>query len=116
MILRNKRITKVLIRLRGCAGWLAPFLFAHPREQVFSRRGPIIKKKIPATAKPGPSTGPITGPGPGTGPRAGLLMGTWGTGGPGNGIGAGPGPGNFIGPLPGVGPIGGRGIGTGCGP
>ena len=33
-----------LIRLRGCAGWSAPELFANPRSQVFSRRGPIISK------------------------------------------------------------------------
>ena len=39
MILSNKRITKALIRLRGCAGWSAPVLFAHLRRQVFSRRG-----------------------------------------------------------------------------
>ena len=37
----TKRITKALIRLRGCAGWSAPVLFANPRRQVFSRRGPI---------------------------------------------------------------------------
>ena len=38
-----KRITKALIRLRGCAGWSAPVLFANPRRQVFSRRGPYVK-------------------------------------------------------------------------
>ena len=42
MILSIMRITKALIRLRGCAGWSAPVLFAKPRRQVFSRRGPII--------------------------------------------------------------------------
>ena len=42
MILSAKRITKALIRLRGCAGCSAPVLFANPRRQVFSRRGPII--------------------------------------------------------------------------
>ena len=31
MLLSNKRITKVLIRLRGCAGWFAPLFFANPR-------------------------------------------------------------------------------------
>ena len=31
MILSNKRITKVLIRLRGCAGWSAAVLCANPR-------------------------------------------------------------------------------------
>ena len=40
MILFNKGITKALIRLRGCAGWSAPLLFANPPRQVFSRRGP----------------------------------------------------------------------------
>ena len=30
MVLSNKRITKVLIRLRGCAGWSAPVLSANP--------------------------------------------------------------------------------------
>ena len=43
MILSKKRITKVLIRLRGCAGWSAPVLFANPRRQVFSRQGPNIR-------------------------------------------------------------------------
>ena len=32
MILSNKRITKVLIRLRGCAGWSSPVLFANPKD------------------------------------------------------------------------------------
>ena len=40
MVLSKKRITKALIRLRGCAGWSAPVLFANPRNQAFSRRGP----------------------------------------------------------------------------
>ena len=39
MILSKKRITKALIRLRGCVGWSAHVLFANPRRQVFSRRG-----------------------------------------------------------------------------
>ena len=42
MILPKKRITKALIRLRGSAGWSAHVLFANPRRQVFSRRGPIL--------------------------------------------------------------------------
>ena len=29
-------------QLRGCTGWSAPLLFATPRRQVFSRRGPLI--------------------------------------------------------------------------
>ena len=40
IILSKTRTTKALIRLRGCAGWSAPVLFANPRRQVFSRRGP----------------------------------------------------------------------------
>ena len=40
MVLSKKRIAKALISLRGCAGWSAPLLFANPRRQVFSRRGP----------------------------------------------------------------------------
>ena len=36
MILSRKRITKALIRLRGCAGWSAPLLFAQPDDR-FSR-------------------------------------------------------------------------------
>ena len=42
MILSNKRITKELIRLHGCAGWSAPVLFPNHRRQVISRRGPFI--------------------------------------------------------------------------
>ena len=43
MVLSKKRITKALIRLRGCGGWSAPVLFASPGRQVFSRRGPYSK-------------------------------------------------------------------------
>ena len=42
MILLDTRITKALIRLRGCAGWTAPVLFANPQRQFFSRRGPYV--------------------------------------------------------------------------
>ena len=41
MVLSKKRITKALIRLRGCAGWSAPLLFANSQRQVFSPRGPF---------------------------------------------------------------------------
>ena len=34
MILSNKQITKVLIRLCGCAGWSAPLLFAKPENRI----------------------------------------------------------------------------------
>ena len=40
MVLSKTRISKTLIRLRGCAGWSAHLLFANLRRQVFSRRGP----------------------------------------------------------------------------
>ena len=40
MILSNKPITNALIRLRRCAGWPAPLLFANLRRQVFSRGDP----------------------------------------------------------------------------
>ena len=33
MILSNTRITKALIRLRGCAGWSAPLLFANSEDR-----------------------------------------------------------------------------------
>ena len=39
-LLSKKRITKALIRLRGCADWSAPVMFANPQRQVFSRQGP----------------------------------------------------------------------------
>ena len=34
MILSNKRLIKVLIRLRRCAGWSVPFLFATTKDRV----------------------------------------------------------------------------------
>ena len=40
MIFSDERITKALIRLRGCAGWSAPLLIVYHRRQVFSHRGP----------------------------------------------------------------------------
>ena len=36
---------KTLIRLRGCAGWSAPFITLMQQSQAFSRRG-ILKKNI----------------------------------------------------------------------
>ena len=36
MILFSKRVTKALIRLRGCAGWSVPLLFANTEDR-FSR-------------------------------------------------------------------------------
>ena len=40
MILLDKRITKALISLHGCAGLSASLLFAKNRRQGFPRRGP----------------------------------------------------------------------------
>ena len=51
MILYNKRITKALIRLRGCAGWSAPSLFPNPQNQVFWRRGPYNSFQYPPPPK-----------------------------------------------------------------
>ena len=38
MILSNKGITKALIRLRGCAGWSAPLLFANTEDRFLTLR------------------------------------------------------------------------------
>ena len=46
IVLYKTRITKALIRLRGCAGWSAPVLFANPRRQVSSRCGPFSHSAI----------------------------------------------------------------------
>ena len=46
MRLSNKRIAKVLIRLRRCAGWSWPLLFTNPEDR-FSCHFPIIPCKIP---------------------------------------------------------------------
>ena len=36
IILSSKRITKALIRLRGCAGWSVPVLFATTKDRFSS--------------------------------------------------------------------------------
>ena len=36
MIFSKKRITKALIRLRGCAGWSASVLLKKPQKKIFS--------------------------------------------------------------------------------
>ena len=38
MMLSNKRITKALIRLRGCAGWSELLLFASPEDRFLTSR------------------------------------------------------------------------------
>ena len=47
MVLSEKRITKALIRLRGCAGCSAPVLFTNTRRQVLLRQGPYYKAGPP---------------------------------------------------------------------
>ena len=42
IILSRQRTTKALIRLRGCAGWSAPLLFAYCIRQIFSWRASIL--------------------------------------------------------------------------
>ena len=39
IILSKQRTTKALIRLHGCAGWTAPFLFAYDIRHIFSWPG-----------------------------------------------------------------------------
>ena len=51
MILSNKRIIKALIRLRGCAGWSEPLLFANPEDR-FSRAEAHIRWLILYTNSP----------------------------------------------------------------
>ena len=58
--LSRQRKINVLIRLRGCAGWSAPLLFAYGIKQVFSWRG---SNTVERDAKPRhirPSTGPYS--------------------------------------------------------
>ena len=45
MLLSNKRLTKVLIRLRGCAGWSAPF-GSQTAEDRFSHVAAHIREVI----------------------------------------------------------------------
>ena len=42
MLLSDKRIPKALFSLRGCAGWSAPLLFAHPEDR-FSRVEALLR-------------------------------------------------------------------------
>ena len=55
MILYNKRIKTVLIRLRLCTGWSAHLMFANHQRQASSQQGPycfvlndVLKFVIPA--------------------------------------------------------------------
>ena len=46
-ILSKKRITKVLIRLRRCAGWSAPWLFANPEDRFYCIKAHIkVHRKL----------------------------------------------------------------------
>ena len=42
MLVSNKQITKALIRLRGCAGWSVPVLFANLPKTCFLPSWPIL--------------------------------------------------------------------------
>ena len=46
MIFSNKRITKALIRLRGCADWSARVLFANHRRQIFLQSCMYLQTKL----------------------------------------------------------------------
>ena len=48
MILPNKRITKALISLRGCAGWSAALLFANTEDRFSHVEAQILAVVIPA--------------------------------------------------------------------
>ena len=52
MIISKMQIKKALIRLRVCAGWSVPLLFANPRRQVFSHQGPFVLYRIMAARPP----------------------------------------------------------------
>ena len=47
VILSRQRTTKALIRLRGCAGWSEPLLFAYNIRHVFSWPGSFVLKHHP---------------------------------------------------------------------
>ena len=42
IILSKQRTTKMLIRLRGCAGWSAPLLFAYGIRHIFAWSSPFM--------------------------------------------------------------------------
>ena len=58
-ILSNKRITKALIRLRGCEGWPAPWLFANPEDRYSHVEAHIIRKNITIYAFKVHVSGPV---------------------------------------------------------
>ena len=47
IILSKQRTTKVLIRLRGCAGWYVPLLFTYDIRHIISWPGSNVKYSIP---------------------------------------------------------------------
>ena len=49
MLLSNKRITKMLIRLSGCAGWSVPLLFANPEDRFSCEEAHMISNKSSIT-------------------------------------------------------------------
>ena len=50
IILSTERTTKVLTRLRGCAGWSAPLLFAYGIRHIFAWPGSIIGCIVESTS------------------------------------------------------------------
>ena len=54
IVSNDSRITKVMIRLRGCTGWSGPSVFAYVRKHVFERRGPFIRRTSMARICLGP--------------------------------------------------------------
>ena len=46
MALSNKRITKLLMRMGGCAGWSAPLLFANSKDEFSSVQAHIVSNSI----------------------------------------------------------------------
>ena len=49
MLVSNTRITKGLIRLRGCAGWSAPVLFAIPEDRFSHVEAQLIGSDLFST-------------------------------------------------------------------
>ena len=55
IILSNKQITKVLIRLRECAGWSAPLMFANTEDRfswLIRLRHVLLGVTIPSICEP----------------------------------------------------------------
>ena len=60
IILSKQRTTKALIRLRGCAGWSAPLLFAYDIRHIFSWPGSFLGYQLSLHIKQHPVTAYIS--------------------------------------------------------